>query len=349
MPRETGALKYLISIAESLPSSVGLFKWRRGFTGLRCLSLWRRLALRHRLLPLLHLRWRLPLRRWLLVVLLRWRLPLRCWLLVVLLRRRLPLRLRSRLLPLLLLWRLALRLLLWCLTLRHRLLSLLLRRRCLALWHRLPFTRLLVVHLPSARLWVIVHLLPSTRLCIASRVLPSAGLLVVVHLLPSAGLLCIVNGLSSSPGRGQPLHILPELRLPACTYSRGRLRAAAYLPWRLYYVCGACGRFTTPVHNGAVHGHAITAYSRSSRRAGTRNTVHLHRSVGIPFYDVSFRAVVITHMGAVVYIVVIDDSSLVYIGGIVARPSPVRIAIGFVHILRRHEYPPTVGTTGVTY
>ena len=56
----------------------------------------------------------------------------------------------------------------------------------------------------------------------------------------------------------------------------------------------------------------------------------------------SFRpwAIVVTHMGVVIRIVIIDDSSLVVIGIVVRRASPVVIAVILIHIPWLYKYPP---------
>ena len=62
----------------------------------------------------------------------------------------------------------------------------------------------------------------------------------------------------------------------------------------------------------------------------------------ISFNNLSAGTVIIAHMRAVIYIVVVDDSGLVNISGVIRRASPVAVTVRPVHILRAYEYPPAI-------
>jgi hypothetical protein len=65
--------------------------------------------------------------------------------------------------------------------------------------------------------------------------------------------------------------------------------------------------------------------------------------VRITLNNICTWPIVVAHMCAIVYVVVIDDGSLVYISGVVRRTAPVVEAVSVIHILRAYEYPPAVG------
>jgi len=68
--------------------------------------------------------------------------------------------------------------------------------------------------------------------------------------------------------------------------------------------------------------------------------IHRYWLMRVVFYLCAAWAIIITDMGSVVHIVVIDYSGLVDIGVIVVRASPIVYAVRLIHVLWTYKYPP---------
>ena len=98
--------------------------------------------------------------------------------------------------------------------------------------------------------------------------------------------------------------------------------------------------YGSPVYSRAIYIQPVAAHAWSTWPTRRRHVINGNGLMRNALNLFTPWAIVITHVCAVVHVVVVYDSSLMDVGVVIVRTSPVVYAIGLIHILRAYEYPP---------